>query len=64
MPKVVGQDMSVTKRVTCKGCGAINEYTPNEVRVLSQGRDISQVMCMTKGFNCGACGKEIITYAD
>lgn len=64
MPKVIGQDQSVAKRATCKKCGAINEYLPNEERVLYQGRDISQVMCTTKGFSCGQCGAEIITYAD
>ena len=64
MPKVIGQDLNVAKRATCKKCGAINEYLPNEERVLYQGRDISQVMCTTKGFNCGQCGAEIITYAD
>ncbi|MBV2205877.1 MAG: hypothetical protein KUL87_10680 [Pseudomonas sp.] len=64
MPKVIGQDQSVTKRTTCRKCGAINEYLPHEVRILSQGRDISQVMCTTKGFNCGQCGSEIVTYAD
>lgn len=64
MPKVIGQDQSVAKRITCRHCGAVNEYLPNEVRVLSRGRDISQTMCTTEGFNCAQCGKEVITYAD
>lgn len=64
MPKVTGQDPSVTKRATCKKCGAINEYTPNEVRILYSGRDISQTMSRTEGFNCANCSAEIITYAD
>lgn len=64
MPKIVGVDQTVYKRVTCSKCGSINEYTPNEERVLYQGRDISQMMCTTKGFNCGNCGAEVITYAD
>ena len=34
MPTVVGQDKSVYKRCTCRHCGSINEYTPNEVRTL------------------------------
>ena len=55
--------MSVAKRVTCRRCGAINEYLPHEVRELSRGRDISQAVCITEGFNCGQCGKEIITRA-
>lgn len=64
MPKVIGQDKSVAKQATCRQCGAVNEYMPNEVRILSQGRDISQTMCTTKGFNCGQCGAEVVTYAD
>lgn len=64
MPKVVGYDKTKFKKVTCRNCGAINQYAQNDVRVLSRGRDISQVMCITKGFNCAGCGKEIVTYAD
>lgn len=64
MPRVLAQDPSVMKRATCRKCGAINEYAPNEVRVLSKGLDISQVMCTTKGFNCAQCGAEVVTYAD
>lgn len=64
MPKVVDQDRSIAKRATCRKCGAVNEYMPNEVRVLYRGRDISQVMCTTEGFNCAQCGAEVITRAD
>lgn len=62
MPKVVGQDTSVFKRYTCKKCGAINEVAPNEVKEISRGRDISGCMSVTEGFNCGQCGKVVITY--
>lgn len=61
---MIGQDAGVIKRATCRKCGAINEYTPNEERVLNQGRDISGCMCRTKGFNCGQRGAEVITYAN
>lgn len=64
MPTVVGFDSAVKKRATCRTCGAMNEYTPAEERILYQGRDISQCICTTKGFNCGNCGKEVITYSD
>lgn len=64
MPQVVGQDPQVAKRATCRSCGAINQYTPGEVRVLHKGLDLSQSMCTTKGFNCAQCGKEVITYQD
>lgn len=32
MPKVVGFDEKIKKRVTCKHCSAINEYLPIEVK--------------------------------
>lgn len=56
--KVVGQDPAVTKRVTCRHCGAINEYTPTDVRQLYRGRDISGG---AEGFNCGQCQHEVVT---
>lgn len=60
MPQVVGKDTTVLKRVTCRACGSINEYAPNEVRVLREYKDISQSYCKESGFNCAGCGKEII----
>ena len=44
MPTVIGFVDEVKKKATCRGCGAINEYVPNDVRILSQGRDISALM--------------------
>lgn len=61
MPKVVGQDQSVYKRITCRKCAAINEYTPNEVRVLWQGLDYGGGSDGAKGFNCANCGAQIHT---
>jgi hypothetical protein len=61
MPKIVGQDPEVSKRITCKHCGAINEYTPKEVRVLYSGRDISGGPDGAEGFNCAGCGEQIKT---
>ena len=64
MPTVIGFVDTVKKKATCRGCGAINEYVLDDVRVLSQGRDISGVNCRTEGFNCANCNKEIVTYSD
>lgn len=64
MARIVGQDNSMAKRITCKNCGGVNEYMPGDVRILAQGRDISQCMCTTKGFNCAQCGQPVTTYAD
>lgn len=63
MPKVVRQDQTVYKRATCRHCGAINEYTPNEVRLLWAGKDISGCQEVTKGFNCGQCGEQVVTHS-
>ena len=61
MPKVIGQDQSVSKQATCRHCGAINEYLPNEVRVLYKGRDIDGGYSETLGFKCGQCSDDVIT---
>lgn len=62
MPKVIGHDPNIAKQATCKKCGAINEYLPNEERMLFKGKDISGCTEITKGFNCGQCGAEVITH--
>lgn len=61
MPKVVAQDNSVAKRITCQKCGAVNEYLPNEVRTLWSGRDYGGGSDGAKGFNCAQCGHEVHT---
>lgn len=69
MPTVIGFADAVKKKATCRGCGAINVYVPNDVRILSRGRDISDTQCRDtqcriEGFNCANCHKEIVTYSD
>lgn len=63
MPVVVGRDESVYKRLTCPLCGAINQYAPNEVRTLREGRDYSGGSDGAEGFNCAGCGRELIVRA-
>ena len=60
MPKVIGYDNSITKKRTCGHCGAINEYTPNEIRDIKTNHDYLGVCNVYKGFNCAGCGKKII----
>lgn len=61
MPIAVGKDDSLKKRATCRHCGTINEYWPNEVRNLHSGRDIGGGSDGADGFNCVGCGQEIYT---
>jgi len=63
IPVVVGKDESVYKRLTCHHCGSINQYTPDEIRTLWQGRDYSGGSAGAEGFNCAGCGKEIVVLA-
>lgn len=61
MAKVVGRDESAVKRITCRSCAAILEYTENEVRSLWSRKDYSGGSDGADGFNCPSCGKEIHT---
>ena len=60
MPVVVGKDESVYKRLTCRNCGSINQYAPNEVRILREDHDYSGGGDGAKGFWCAGCGAELI----
>jgi transcription elongation factor Elf1 len=59
--KVIGHDSALAKQVTCRHCGAINEYLPIDVRQLHKGRDIDGGASISEGFHCGQCNHEIIT---
>lgn len=59
MPRVVGIDEKALQRITCRGCGSINEYAENDVRNLWSGKDYSGGSDGADGFNCAGCGKEI-----
>lgn len=61
MPKVIGMDNKVFKTITCRSCAAVNEYAPNEVRLLWEGKDYSGGPDGGKGFNCAGCNLEIVT---
>ena len=63
MPTIVDQDRSVLKRATCRHCGGVNEYAPNEVKILWRCIDYGGTMSVTKGFKCAQCGGEVITHA-
>ena len=55
MAKVVGRDESVVKRVTCRNCASILEYTKNEVRSY-HGTDYSGGSDGQEWVDCPNCG--------
>ena len=61
MVQIIGDDPSAKKRITHKECGKILEYVPNDVRVLWKGTDYSGGSDGARGFDCPACGKQVIT---
>ena len=63
MPVVVGRDESVYKKLTCRHCGSINQYAPNEDRTLWSEKDYSGGSDGAEGFHCANCGEEVIVRA-
>lgn len=65
MASVVGYDESAKTRVTCKarssrpGCGAIIEYTRQDVKSYS-GTDYSGGSDGSEWIDCPGCGQQII----
>lgn len=55
MAKVVGRDETAVKRVTCRGCAAILEYTQNEVQEY-HGTDYSGGSDGMEWVQCPSCG--------
>ena len=60
MAIVVGIDDSAKKRITCRECASIVEYTLGEVMPLRRGRDISGCADGADGFKCPKCNADII----
>jgi hypothetical protein len=58
MAEVVGQAMSVAKRATCHGCGAVVRYYRNDIRRY-EGRDISGGPDGREWVDCPQCSKQI-----
>ena len=60
--KVVGRDQDVVKKITCRNCAAVLEYTPSDVRNLWSGTDYGGGPDGADGFNCPNCGKQVHTH--
>lgn len=52
MANVIGYDTKVCKQFTCRDCGAIVEYKPNETQYTGNTDEGTKI----KGLNCPACG--------
>lgn len=61
MLKVVGIDEKHVKRITCRKCASIIEYTESEVRNLWSGKDYSGGADGADGFTCPKCGNDVHT---
>jgi hypothetical protein len=60
MATVVGVDETAKKRVTCRECASVVEYTPGEVHNLWSGTDIGGGPDGADGFKCPKCNTNII----
>lgn len=61
MPTIVRQNESLAKEISCKNCGGVNRYYPQEERELRRGKDYDGSSYIQYGFNCAQCGKELVT---
>lgn len=59
MVKIVGRDERAVKRITCRKCASILEYTENEVKS-RHGVDYSGGADGTEWVDCPSCGGQAI----
>lgn len=59
MVKVVGKDEKAVKRITCKSCASILEYTLNEVKS-RHGTDYGGGPDGCEWVDCPSCGNKAI----
>lgn len=58
MAKVIGQDTSVAKRVSCKGCGTRIEYYENDVKSFVH-HDYGGGSDTYRYINCPGCDNKV-----
>jgi RNase P subunit RPR2 len=58
MVQIVGKDQSVYKRITCRNCATILEYTPNEVQKRVT-KDYGGGTDVTEYIQCPNCAKDV-----
>jgi RNase P subunit RPR2 len=59
MVEVVGKDETAVKRVTCKGCASILEYTSSEVKAIKHSYDYLGDYEVSYGFKCPNCDNNV-----
>lgn len=59
MVKIVGEDPTQIKRVTCKNCAAILEYILSEVKSRTS-RDYTGCVDTDHFITCPKCNKEVV----
>lgn len=59
MAKVIGYDLTATKRCTCPSCSAIVEYTQSDTFDHKYGYDYLGDYSVTKAIHCPNCGAVI-----
>ena len=61
MIKVVGIDDSAIKRITCRSCASILEYTQNEVKRIKHSYDYLGDFSVSDGIKCPKCHSNVFT---
>lgn len=61
MVKIVGVDQNAVKRITCKSCASILEYTPSEEISIRHSCDYLGDCEHDWGFHCPNCGANVFT---
>lgn len=62
MVKVVGRDETAVKRITCRGCASILEYTLSEVKKYS-GTDYGGGSDGCEWVDCPSCGYQVVIHS-
>ena len=60
MPISLGKDKAVYKRITCEKCSTINQYLPEEVKVLWSDFEYGNGYSGARGFECFGCRFNVI----
>ena len=59
MVEIIGQDISASKEITCRGCGSRLRYYEGDVRNLWSGTDYGGGPDGADGFDCPKCGRQV-----